>query len=105
MNFRKSSLLLIGALLLLQTVFLAADDRRVKTQVAPAYPEIAKRAHLAGSVRMEVTIEPNGSVREAKVLGGSPILVESAVSAVKQWKYEAAKDVTTTVVVVNFSPQ
>jgi TonB family protein len=40
---------------------------------------------------LEVTITPKGTVESAKVLGGNPILAESAVTAVKKWKYATAE--------------
>lgn len=45
---------------------------------------------LTGSVRLQVVIAANGTVKETKVIGGHPILVNAAVDAVKKWKFEAA---------------
>lgn len=84
----------------------AQDDggRKVKSKVAPVYPELARKMNVAGTVKVQVTIAPNGAVKAAKALGGHPLLIESAVDAVKKWKYEAGKDETTTVVQFNFNP-
>ncbi len=59
---------------------------------------------IGGTVRLEITISPKGSVENAKVLGGNPILVESAVAAVKKWKYAPAETSTTTTVSLEFNP-
>jgi TonB family protein len=45
---------------------------------------------IAGTVKVEVVIAPNGNVKSTKVIGGHPLLVEPSVEAVKKWKYEAA---------------
>ena len=65
-------------------------DRRVKIKVAPIYPEIARRMGLTGSVKLEVVVAPNGTVKDTKVIGGHPILVNAALDAVKKWKFETS---------------
>ena len=45
---------------------------------------------LAGNVKLLVLVAPNGSVKETKVIGGHPILVNAALDAVKKWKFETA---------------
>lgn len=75
--------------------------RKVKTSVKPVYPDVARQMHITGTVRLEATVTPDGRVRETKVLGGSPMLVQEATNAVKKWKYEeAAKETVETVEVV-----
>lgn len=59
--------------------------------VAPAYPELARRAHLEGVVVLEAIIGVDGSVRDVRVLhGASPLLDPAALEAVKRWRYRAA---------------
>jgi TonB family protein len=79
----------------------AAQDRKLKEQVSPQYPEMAKTMHLAGSVKVQVTIEPNGSVKDTKVIGGHPLLADAAVRAISKWKYEPGAE-ETKVVQVDF---
>ena len=55
--------------------------------VAPTYPEIAKRARVQGTVILEATISPQGRVTDVKVLRGIPMLDEAAMGAVRQWTY------------------
>ena len=69
-----------------------AGGRKVKNHVPLAYPEMAKKLGLTGVVKLEVLVAPNGDVRNVKVLGGNPLLAEAAVTAVKQWKYEAGDE-------------
>lgn len=56
--------------------------------VAPIYPEIAKQARVEGIVILEAIIDPAGNVTHVRVLRSRPLLDESAIDAVKQWKYE-----------------
>src|SRR5512147_3234325 len=98
-------LALLAVMVAAQTASAQEDaGRKVKSKVAPSYPELARRMNVAGTVKVQVTIAPNGSVKAAKALGGHPLLIDPAVEAVKKWKYEPGKDETTTVVQFNFNP-
>jgi TonB family protein len=57
-------------------------------RVNPAYPNTALKAMLKGTVVVEVEIGPDGSVINARVLRGHPLLNGAALRAVRQWKYE-----------------
>src|SRR4051794_9561023 len=77
-----------------------ADDdagRKVKSKVSPIYPELARRMNLTGTVKVQVLIGANGTVKSTKVIGGHPLLVEPAIDAVKKWRYEAGEESTQTV--------
>jgi len=103
-SVRKFAFIFVGGILLLQSAMLFADDnRKVVKQVTPVYSEIARRANLTGTVKVEVTIAPNGAVKSAKLVGGHPLLADSALEAVKGWKYEPAATESTTIVVFNFN--
>lgn len=60
---------------------------RLIRKVVPVYPEIPKRAGIAGVVEIEAIIARDGSIRSLQVLKGHPLLVNAAVEAVKQWRY------------------
>ena len=60
---------------------------KVTHQVAPVYPEEAKRARVEGKVVLDVTVEENGEVSMAKVVNGPQLLQQAAVDAVKQWRF------------------
>jgi len=103
-SIRKFVFILVGGILLLQSTMLLADDsRKVVKQVAPVYSEIARRANISGTVKVEVIIAPNGTVKSTKLVVGSPLLADSALEAVKSWKYEPASAESTTIVVFNFN--
>lgn len=79
-------------------------SRKLKSQVAPAYPELARKMNITGTVKVQVTIAPNGTVKNVKLVGGHPVLANAAMDTVKKWRYEPAKDETTTVVEFRFDP-
>jgi TonB family protein len=56
--------------------------------VIPNYPGIAIFERVEGDVVMHVTIAPDGSVDNIKVVHGLPQLNSAAVHAVSQWKYQ-----------------
>jgi protein TonB len=59
---------------------------RVK-DVAPDYPEIARRARVQGVVILEAIIGVDGRVQQARVLRSVPLLDQAAVNAVQSWEY------------------
>jgi len=76
--------------------------RKLKTQVTPVYPDLARRMNVHGKVRLQVTVGPDGSVKSIHVLGGHPILASASQDAVRNWKFEPAPKETTQIVEVNF---
>jgi TonB family protein len=82
----------------------AVSDRKVVTRVEPKYPPTLERLYIGGVVRLQVEIAANGTVESAQLLGGNPILGQSAIAAVKQWKYAPAKSKTRTVERLEFDP-
>lgn len=77
-------------------------QRRLLTRIEPEYPETLKRLSIGGTVRLQVTIAAKGNVENVQLLGGNPILAESAMSAVRQWVYSASHSRTTTEVSIPF---
>lgn len=61
---------------------------RLVKRIEPAYPEIARQAHIQGTVILEATTDSYGRVAGVKVLRSVPLLDEAAVDAVRQWLYE-----------------
>jgi TonB family protein len=79
--------------------------RKVKAKVAPAYPDLARRMNLVGTVKVLVVVTPSGSVKESKVVGGNPVLANAAVDALKKWKFETASEESSGTVEFKFEPQ
>ena len=81
----------------------AADDRAVKSRVAPVYPELAKRMKITGMVRLEVSVDPEGKVVAVKTLTGNRALSPAAEDAVGKWRFAPAATPSTVEVEVNFN--
>jgi len=60
--------------------------------VAPSYPESARRRGEQGRVMLRVTVSSEGSPMDVSVAdsSGHPILDEAAVSAVRRWRFTPA---------------
>lgn len=94
---------ILGTHALAQSSGTEEGKRKVKSKVAPAYPELAKRMNVVGKVKIEVIITPDGRVKSTRALGGHPLLVQSCIDAVKEWKFAAAPEESTQVVEFEFS--
>jgi protein TonB len=56
-------------------------------RVEPRYPQLAIAAHISGAVELEGIIGTDGRIRDLHALSGNPLLVPSALEAVRQWVY------------------
>ena len=61
---------------------------RIVSQVQPKYPEQAKKKRIQGTVVLNVEIGTDGTVEDVKVASGPKELRQSALVAVRQWKYK-----------------
>jgi TonB family protein len=75
----------------------AADERAIKSRVAPVYPELAKRMKISGLVKVEATVDADGKVTAVKTVSGSRAL------AVSKWRFVAASAASTVDVEVTFT--
>jgi TonB family protein len=80
-------------------------ERTLIRTVEPNYPETLKRLGIGGTVRLQITISARGSVENVALLGGNPILGESAIDAVKQWVYTTGHSRSVVEVNIPFDPQ
>ncbi len=78
--------------------------RRVKSKVLAVYPELARKINLTGTVRVEIVVAPNGSVKNAKVVGGHPVLANAALEAARRWRFEPAAAESIVIVDFKFEP-
>jgi TonB family protein len=81
----------------------AADERAVKSKVAPTYPEIAKRMRIGGMVQVEATVDADGKVIDAKAVNGNRVLEPAAEDAVRKWKFEPGPGPSKVTVEINFA--
>ena len=80
------------------------STRKVVSKSAPAYPSLARRMGISGTVRIEAVVAPNGSVKSTSVIGGHPVLAQSAQDAVRRCKWEPTSHETKEIVILNFRP-
>ena len=79
--------------------------RTIIRRIQPQYPALAQRMSIKGTVKLEVEVEPNGSVKSMNAKGGHPLLVEAAQDAIRQWKWQSASHETLESIEVRFNPQ
>ena len=94
--------LLITLLFCSSPALAQANSRKLKTRVDPVYPEVARRNNVRGTARVELVIAQDGRVKDVKVLGGHPILVEAVMEVINKWKYEPATEESTVIVKFDF---
>lgn len=78
--------------------------RRAKSKVQPDYPDLARKMNITGSVKIEVVVSPNGTVKDAKIVGGHPVLATAALEAAKKWRFEPATAESTGILDFKFEP-
>jgi protein TonB len=61
---------------------------RLVNKVTPLYPPLARQTRISGTVRLHAIIGKNGGVEQLQVVSGHPLLVQSALDAVRQWRYQ-----------------
>jgi TonB family protein len=66
------------------------QQERLIHNVRPVYPELAKQAHIQGTVRLAALIDEDGIIEQLRLISGHPFLVKAAFDAVKQWRYRPA---------------
>jgi protein TonB len=57
-------------------------------KTVPQYPAIAKAARIQGTVVLQATISKSGSIQNLRVISGPPMLQQSALDAVRSWRYK-----------------
>jgi protein TonB len=79
------------------------ESRRKPTaKVQPKYPALARQLKLSGKVRLEATVSPDGRVKQTRTIGGSPVLVNAAMDAIRMWRYEPGPKETVEVIEIDF---
>jgi TonB family protein len=56
-------------------------------KVEPVYPSQPRAAHIVGNVIMSIGFDENGYVNDVMVIQGHPLLIQSAIDAVRRWRY------------------
>jgi protein TonB len=61
---------------------------KIINRTAPNYPPLARQTRISGTVRLHAIIAKDGTVQQLEVLSGHPLLVQAALDAVRQWRYQ-----------------
>ncbi|HME59518.1 MAG TPA: energy transducer TonB [Terracidiphilus sp.] len=61
---------------------------RLVNKVQPLYPPLARQTRISGTVKLHAIIGKDGSVQQLQMVSGHPLLVQAALDAVKQWRYQ-----------------
>ena len=94
MNNKRSSVsvwlngICVALMIFASLTSFAQEARKILSNPQPVYPELARRMSLEGVVKVELVVGADGEVKESKVLGGHPILVDAALKALRNWRYE-----------------
>ena len=108
---RKTTLLLVAIAITSGVFGLQAQDargeivRRANNKVPAVYPELARKMNIVGTVKVEIVVSPNGSVKDAKVVGGHPVLANAALEAVRKWRFEPTALESSGIVDFKFEPR
>src|SRR5215831_16424457 len=78
-------------------------NRKVVRKVEPQYPATAKKMNLGGTVRIVASIGADGNVKKVEAVGGSPLLIQAAESAVSQCRF-VHDTASTETVELHFTP-
>jgi protein TonB len=65
----------------------AVQAAQIVKRVIPVYPPLAKQARVQGTVKLLGIVATDGTVQQLRVISGHPLLVQSALDAVRQWVY------------------
>lgn len=79
--------------------------RKLVHKVDPTYPEMARRMNIAGTVKLYAVVAPDGNVKAIEQVGGSPLLVQASVAAIKVWKFAPAATETKELIELHFRPE
>jgi periplasmic protein TonB len=65
--------------------------KMLKHKVEPIYPQLARDNRIQGTVRLHIVVGTDGTVKQIEVMSGHPLLVQSSLDAVRQWKYKVTR--------------
>jgi TonB family protein len=79
------------------------SPRKILVRMAPHYPSLAASMALEGTVRADVLVAPDGSMKSASFKGGHPLFVQAAQKALSGWRWEVAPRETHETIDLKFS--
>jgi TonB family protein len=79
-----------------------SSERKIVYREQPEYPAIAAKMELHGTVKLKIWIDVEGNVRRLEYIGGHPLLAQSALRAVRNWRYQPSPKESTSQVELKF---
>jgi protein TonB len=64
------------------------QQAKLVSQPMPVYPPLARQARIQGNVVLHAIISKDGRVEQLSVISGHPLLIQAALDAVRQWRYQ-----------------
>lgn len=65
----------------------SVDPAMLVRRVEPVFPPLARQIRRAGRVELHAVIATDGSIQSLEVVSGDPMFIQSALDAVRQWRY------------------
>ena len=101
---------LVALLAAMSTLNISAQQssevpRKILVQTSPVYPTLARSMNIHGTVKLQAEVAPNGTVKKVDIVGGHPLLTQSAVTAVGHWKFEPGPKETKESIEIKFETQ
>jgi len=81
-----------------------SSGRKVIQTQQPDYPLVLKSKGIGGKARLRARVLANGTVANVDIMGGNPVLAESAAKALMTWKYAQGATSTYEIVTFTFNP-
>jgi TonB family protein len=75
---------------------------KLVSMVKPVYPPEAKAQGIQGSVMIDVWIDKDGVVKDAQAVSGPEALRQSALEAIRQWRYAPVRSTVKVTIDVNY---
>lgn len=66
----------------------AVEAAKIVYQPQPVYPILARQAGIQGAVVLHAVVDEDGDISELQAISGPPLLVQAALNAVRQWRYQ-----------------
>jgi protein TonB len=70
-----------------RTVHTQLDPAMLIHRVEPVYPTLPKQLGRGGRVELRAVIATDGTIQSLQVVSGDPLFYQSAMEAVRQWRY------------------
>lgn len=64
------------------------DPALLVNRVEPVFPPLLRQLHRNGRVELRALIATDGTIQSLQVVSGDPLCVQSALDAVRQWRYK-----------------